>query len=300
MKIGLRPKECSIDVPEDPHRQPRRDRASHPASLPRTRHSLGRGAFHRGCRCDARAAGGRKRLHRTTAGEGQLPQYPCHPVRRPGDRRRGDPSRLRLPRRERRLRRDGGSAWPDLHRPLPRAYPHDGRQDHRQDGDGKAGRAAGARIGRCGCRCGKGTRRRRADRLSGAGQGHGRRRRSWHEGGARRRLARGGVPHRPHRGTCRVRQRRGVHREVSRPPAPYRAAGAGGRPRQRGAFRRARLQPAAAPPEVAGGSRLAGAEHRRTRQARRHRDRGVDARSATATPARWSSCIRTASSPSSR
>ena len=74
----------------------------------------------------------------------------------------------------------------------------------------------------------------------------------------------GGVPHRAHRGARRVRQRRGVYREVSRPSAPYRVAGPGRRARQRGAFRRARLQPAAAPPEAAGGSRFAGADARRS------------------------------------
>ena len=63
-------------------------------------------------------------------------------------RRRRDPSRLRLPVRERRFRGDGGGAWPDLHRPLAGAYPHDGRQDHRQGRDGAARRAAGAGIAR--------------------------------------------------------------------------------------------------------------------------------------------------------
>ena len=32
--------------------------------------------------------------------------------------------------------------------PSPDAYPHDGRQDRRQDGDGRARRAAGAGVGR--------------------------------------------------------------------------------------------------------------------------------------------------------
>ena len=45
--------------------------------------------------------------------------------------------------------------------PVARAYPHDGRQDHRQGGDGEARRAAGARLGRRGAGYGQGARRRR-------------------------------------------------------------------------------------------------------------------------------------------
>ena len=104
----------------------------------------------------------------------------------------------------------------------------------------------------------------------------------------------GRVPHRPHRGARRVRQRCGVYREVSRPSAPHRAADPGRRARQRGAFRRARLQPAAPPPEAAGGSRLAGTRPAAARRdwARRRPRRCRS--SATATPARWSSSTRTA------
>ena len=145
-----------------------------------------------------------------------------------------------------------------------------------------------------------GARRRRRHRLSGAGEGHRRRRRARHEGGARRRVAGRGVPGRPHRGACGVRQRRRVYREVSRPSAPYRAAGAGRCAWQRGAFRRARLQPATAASEAARGGRVAGAEHRRARPTRRHRDGGAAPASAIAMPARSSSSTRTASSPSSR
>ena len=79
-----------------------------------------------------------------------------------------------------------------------------------------------------------------------------------------RRLAGGGIPHRAHRGTRGIRQRRGLPREVSRPPAPHRVAGARRWARQCGAFRRARLQPAAAPPEAAGGGRLTRAERGRS------------------------------------
>ena len=43
-----------------------------------------------------------------------------------------------------------------LHRPVAGAYPHDGRQDRRQGGDGRARRAAGAGIGRRRRRSGRG------------------------------------------------------------------------------------------------------------------------------------------------
>ena len=108
------------------------------------------------------------------------------PVGRRDHRGRRDPSGLRLPVGERRLRRDGRGARPHLHRPVARAYPHDGRQDRGQGGDGRARRAAGAGLGRRGRRTW--TRRGAvadADRLSGADQGRGRRRRARHEGRAR-------------------------------------------------------------------------------------------------------------------
>ena len=70
--------------------------------------------------------------------------------------------------------------------PTRRTYPHDGRQDHRQaDGEG-AGHSHRAGLGRRSQRRGCGQHGRR-DRLSGADQGHRRRRRPRHEGGARMR-----------------------------------------------------------------------------------------------------------------
>ena len=60
---------------------------------------------------------------------------PEHHRRLRDHRRRGDPSRLRLPLRERHLRADRRGPRPDLHRPDRRAHPPDGRQDHRQGDD---------------------------------------------------------------------------------------------------------------------------------------------------------------------
>ena len=203
--------------------------------------------------------------------------------------------------RERRLRRDGGGARPDLHRPVAGAYPHDGRQDRRQGGDGARSACRWCRARTARCRMS----RRRAQvagrigypvLIKAAAGGGGRGMKVARDADALEEA----FAHRAHRGARRVRQRRRVYREISRPSAPYRVADPRRRARQRRAFRRARLQPAAAPSEAAGGSRLAGAERRRsaTRSAppppRRWRS------SATATPARWSSCIRTGSSRSSR
>ena len=217
-------------------------------------------------------------------------------------RRRRDPSRLRLPVGERQFRRDGGGARPDLHRPVAGAYPHDGRQDRRQGGDGGARRAAGAGLRRRRAGRRSGARGRRADRLSGADQGGGRRRRARHEGGAAtptswRTRSASRAPRRAPRSATTP----SISRNTSTARAISSCRCLADVVRQRGAFRRARLLPAAAPPEAAGGGRLAGADRRRraTRSGQR-RDRGADASSATATPARWSSCTRTASSPSSR
>jgi acetyl-CoA carboxylase biotin carboxylase subunit len=62
----------------------------------------------------------------------QLSQHPG-PDRRLRDHRRGcGPSRLRLPLRERPLRRDPRPSTHHLHRPQGRAYPQHGRQDRGQ------------------------------------------------------------------------------------------------------------------------------------------------------------------------
>jgi hypothetical protein len=96
-------------------------------------------------------------------------------------RRGGDPPRLRLPLRERQFRAGGRGSRHQVHRPLGGAYPHDGRQDHRQGHDAEAGRALRARLGRR-CRApGNGRGHRRRYRLPGHHQGDGGRRRARHE-----------------------------------------------------------------------------------------------------------------------
>ena len=112
------------------------------------------------------------------------------PVGRDDHRRRRDPSRARLSRRERRFRRGGRGARVHLYRPVARAHPADGQQGARQGGGarGSASRWCRARPGRC-ATSPPPRRRPRDDRLSGADQGLGRRRRARHEAGARRRRA---------------------------------------------------------------------------------------------------------------
>ena len=225
---------------------------------------------------------------------------PGHPVRRLRHRSRRHPPRLRLPLGKRLVRRDGGGARADVHRALARAYAHDGRQDRRAGGHGRARRAAGARLRRRGRRPLGGAPRRRRRRLPGAGEGRRRRRRPRHEGCLEPGRAGGGLAGRPHRGPHGLRQRRGLSGTLPGPASPHRTADHGGLARQRGAFRRARLQPAAAPPEAAGGGRLAGTHRGRSATPSAPPPPRPSRASATATPARSSSSTRTASSPSSR
>ena len=70
--------------------------------------------------------------------------------------------------------------------------------------------------------------------LSGHSEGQGRRRRARHANCARRRGAAQSVPRGVYRGGQRLRQRRTLHGEVHREPAPHRVPDAGRRARQRG------------------------------------------------------------------
>ena len=138
------------------------------------------------------------------------------------------------------------------------------------------------------------------DRLSGDRQGRRRRRRSRHARGAHRGAPDHRDPDHQVRGQGRVRQRHGLHGEVPGEPAPRRDPGARRRPGQRDPPRRARLLDAAPPPEGRRGSAGAG-HHARAARARSARSASKPAcASATAAPARSSSCTRTAASTSSR
>ena len=90
----------------------------------------------------ARAHGGRSRAHRPVALRGKLPAHRPHSGRRPPARRRGHPSRLRLPQRERGVRRRLRGCGPGLHRPIRRFHPRHGLEDRRP----RAAIAAGAPV----------------------------------------------------------------------------------------------------------------------------------------------------------
>ena len=216
-------------------------------------------------------------------------------VARPRAGRRGrGPPRLRLPRRERRLRRGGDRRRADLGRPAGQGDRGDGLEVEAKALLAEAGRADAADAGPTPTE---------VDRLPGAGQGVRRRRRPGH---ADRRatpttLAEA-VAVGPARGGRRVRRRHGLLRAVRRDAAGTSRCRSS--PTRHGTVVAARragvLDPAPAPEDrrggaVAGGRRRAAASSCARRRSRR------PGRSATSAPARSSSCSpRTASSSSWR
>ncbi len=95
---------------QDPDRQPRRDRAARHPRLPRARHP-DRGRLLDGRpRLPARHLADEDGLHRTAALGAELPQHLEHHLRGRDHRRRRDPPRLRLPLRERALRRGAAAS----------------------------------------------------------------------------------------------------------------------------------------------------------------------------------------------
>ena len=140
-----------------------------------------------------RRRGGRGGLRRPGQPGAELPQHRGDPRRRQGDRRAGDPPRLRLPLRERRVRPYRRGQRPDLGRPGADAITAMGDKINARNlmaGGRRAGRARHHRPGRR-----PSTRPLAAaadDRLPGHGQGRGRRRRDGHGASppTRRRCAR--------------------------------------------------------------------------------------------------------------
>ncbi len=100
------------------------------------------------------------------------------------DRRRGDPSRLRLPVRKCRVRGGLRQGRHRLRRPDRRDDDGDGLEIRLQEADGKGRRAAGARLSRRRSGRGDAGEGGREGRLPRAGQGIGRRRRPRHARGA--------------------------------------------------------------------------------------------------------------------
>ena len=173
----------------------------------------------------------------------------------------GDPPRLRLPVRERRVRRGRGGGGAGLDRPAAGGDPRHGPEGRRQAADGRGGRAGHAGLPGRGPVARAAGLRGGGDRLSRADQGGGRRGRQGDEAGRRA----GGVPRGPGFGQAGggrgLRRRPGAARDLRHPPAPHRGAGVRRRPRQRRPSVRARLLAAAPPPEGDRGG--AGAGHGR-------------------------------------
>ena len=128
-----------------PRSQPGRDRAAGLPGLPRARDRDGGGRAGGRRRVAARALGRRDR------GDLVLPRAGrAHPRGASETRRRRDPSRLRVPRRERGLRGGSRGRGPDLGRPAAR-----GAAGRRRQARGQAARARGRRARRAGGRAGR-------------------------------------------------------------------------------------------------------------------------------------------------
>ena len=110
-----------LDVQQDPHRQPRRDRAAHPARLPPDGHHRRSSPTARptATRCAVQLADEAICVGPAESAT-QLPVGAVDPVGRARDRLRGDPSGLRLPVRGRHVRGDDPRPRPDLHRAAAR------------------------------------------------------------------------------------------------------------------------------------------------------------------------------------
>ena len=148
--------------------------------------------------------GRRGRPYRPLAGARELSGGRQDHRRGQAHRRPGDPSRLRLPVGECRLRRGLRQGRHRLHRPAACGHPRHGLQERSQEDHGKGQGAAGAGLSRrrpVARAAGEGG---RAHRLPGADQGLGRRRRQGHARG------RGGseVRRRPGRRQARGQGRR--------------------------------------------------------------------------------------------
>ena len=143
---------CPPDDHEGPDRQPRRDRVPRDPRLPRARPAHGRrllgGRRGSASTCASptrRSRSGRRRRARATC----VAEKIVDAIKKTGADAR--PPGLRLPVRERRLRRGGRGGGRDVHRAAAGGDPRDGRQDGgaRADaGRGRAGRAGRQRRGR--------------------------------------------------------------------------------------------------------------------------------------------------------
>ena len=145
---ALQPPPGARHVQEDPGRQPRRDRAAHPARLPRTRRQGGDGLFRGRPRRQVRQAGRRGGLHRPGAVGAELPQHAGDHLGRRGDRRRGHPPGYGFLSENADFAERVEHSGFAVHRPDARGDPHHGRQGLGQAGDDQGRRALRARLRR--------------------------------------------------------------------------------------------------------------------------------------------------------
>ncbi len=242
-----------MNVRQTPDRQPRGHRLPHPAYAACPGRER-RGRLLRGRRRQPAPAAGRRspqpgrrpgRQH--LSGGGQDPRH-C-----PADRRQGDPPRLWLSLRERRLCRSLRSRRHRLRRPDARAAAGVRPQAHRPR-PGQAARRTDARRHRAARQPRRCPRRSRAGGLPGNAEKHRRRRRHRHARmpqcrGAVRGLRGGQAP-----GAEQLQRFGRVHREIHRARPPPGGAGVRRRRWRSHRPRRARLLGAAAQPEGAGGN----------------------------------------------
>ena len=130
-------------------RQPRRDRLPHHRAPRGAWASARRGLFRRRCatRCTSRLPTRRVRSARRRRARAISPSHAIIDAAQ-RSRRRGDPSGLRLPVGERRLRRGLRRRRHRVHRTAGRGDPRDGLEVGGQGADGDVRRAAGARLSR--------------------------------------------------------------------------------------------------------------------------------------------------------
>ena len=115
--------------PEGPDRQPRGDRVAGCAHAARDADRVRGGLQRGGSRRAARARGGRGLPDRPAGARGVLPARRKNHRRRQAGGLRRHPPRIRVPERERRLRRGGRGGGPRVHRAQSRVHCCRGRQD---------------------------------------------------------------------------------------------------------------------------------------------------------------------------
>ena len=281
-----------------PDRQPRRDRAAHPACLPDPRRRGGRRVLRGRPAVAAGDARRRGHLHRPGRRQALLPLGARAHLRRARHRLRRGPPGLRLPVRGRRVRRRRPRPRPHVHRPA-RQRPGAVRLEGGDPPPARRARPADdPGLGPAGRR-GPRPRGGRADRLPGARQAVGGRRRQGDAHGPLAARAGRGPADLPLRGARRVRRRLAVPRALARGQPARRGAGRGRPVRPRRPPVGARLLRPAPAPEDPRGVAVAGDDRRPGGASSPSARSGPSSRPATRTSARSSSSSTTTATPTS-